>query len=117
MKRDYDPLDDKKSYEVANAYGGPLNEDLFTHEDRNFAHRHMKCVSQVGRVIVQKGLEGALVLSYKDDKFEIQLSSGEIKTGTWDHWAGTFDSDGISSDGWTVGEIKPSWFVKDETPF
>ena len=127
MNPDYDPyLDPIKKHKYdkrekyKDLYAGPLDEDSW---DRGDAMNHAINMSQVGRVITQPGLEGALVLSYKtcgryrSGKFMIQLCDGSIVEGTWDHWSGEGDSEGVSSDGWTVGEIKPSWAEIDEIPF
>ena len=66
MNPDYDPYKYDK-YEgrgkYKDLYAGPLDPDLFTHVDPAYG-RHAVCKGQVGRVITQPGLEGALVLSY-----------------------------------------------------
>ena len=75
--------------------------------------------SQVGRVITQAGLVGALVLSYSRNKnvFKVQLKDGTILDGQWDHlyrFKSTNDPPGISSNGWFVGDVKPE---EDDIPF
>lgn len=106
---EYDPREKLKD-----RYAGPLDEDLFTHED--YGQQHHICRQQVGRVITQPGLEGALVLSYSVGKFTIRLADGTITEGEWDSWTGGSDPEGVSSDGWTVGDIRPR-YNKDNIPF
>jgi len=69
-----------------------------------------KSLSQVGRVITQKGLVGALVLSFSKKKkvFKVQLENGTIHDGRWvAGWTPYVDPAGITSNGWSVGDIKP----------
>jgi len=117
MNPDYDPYkydkyDMREKYK--DAYAGPLEEDLFTHNDYG---RHAICRGQVGRVITQPGLVGALVLSYSQNKFTVRLSDGSTVVAKWDQWAGGSDPEGVSSDGWTIGDIKPTWTTIDDEPF
>ncbi len=82
--------------------------------------------AKVGCVITQSGLEGALVLEHvlqpdtiSEGYFKIRLRSGTITTGTWDRvWAhgSRHDPPGLTSCGWTVGDIKPE-IDDDEVPF
>jgi hypothetical protein len=75
--------------------------------------------SQVGRVITQAGLVGALVVSFdqKYKTYKIQLKDGTIHDGRWDHlyrFKATDDPPGVSSNGWFVGDVKPD---EDDLPF
>jgi hypothetical protein len=76
-----------------------------------------KSLSQVGRVITQRGLVGALVLSFnpEDRVFKVQLEDGTISDGHWvTGWAPYVDPSGITSNGWSVGDIEPD---DDDIPF
>ena len=114
MNPEYEPDKKDRRERWHGRYAGPLDEDLFTHAD--YGQQHHICREQVGRVITQPGLEGALVLSYAVGKFTIRLADGTVTEGEWDSWAGGNDPEGVSSDGWTVGDIRPR-HTKDEIPF
>ena len=125
MNPDYNPFDYKDHIDkYESRYAGPYSEkEDDVREARRAEVRRQRCRSLVGRVITQKGLVGALVLQYNsndwsdDDFFKVRLQDGSIVTGEWNHYY-SWDNDpsGITSNGWTIGDIKPDedW---DDIPF
>ena len=91
----------------------PYDNEHFDVQDVNYMSQQ-ECEAQVGRVILQKGLVGALVLSYKpDDKtktpFKIKLADGSIAEAGYKKsyiWIDTPEMPaGIAEDGWYVPEL------------
>ena len=99
----------------------PYDNEHFSVQDVNYMARH-ECEAQVGRVILQKGLVGALVLSYKpDDKtktpFKIKLADGSIAEAGYKKsyiWIDTPECPaGIAEDGWYVPELGIKYDQRD----
>ena len=86
--------------------------------------------AQVGRVIIQKGLVGALVLSYTPEEkvpFKIKLANGNIAYAMYNKKYIWLDEPsapaGIAEDGWYVPELgieppnKERWDNAADAPF
>lgn len=109
MNPDYKP---NKYDRIADAYGRPLDRDRHSfdnweyNEQQSFNEYKRVCASLVGRVITQKGFEGALVLSYGceagEDVFKIRLRDGKVINAFWSSYAPVNDEPGVSSEGWKV---------------
>lgn len=120
-KQDIKILNQRKFYKSEDdhlkpLYAGPIDweEEDEAHFERTIRIRAERCQKQVGKVITQRGLEGALVLEYlghdheEGNIFNIQLKDGTTTQGTWNHYYDwQTDPEGVSSYGWYVGDIRP----------
>ena len=119
-------------YDKYQPYAGPRREDnIWSNRDQRRAYdrqsrKEAAYRDKVGRVITQEGLEGALVVEWREEEwqsgtvgtFKVRLKDGTIAEGEWNRsWQGETANDpaGVSSNGWTVGDIEPS--NHDEVPF
>jgi len=99
----------------------PYDNEHFDVQDVNYMSQQ-ECEAQVGRVILQKGLVGALVLSYKpDDKtktpFKIKLADGSVAEAGYKKsyiWIDAPETPaGIAEDGWYVPELGIKYDQRD----
>ena len=107
MNPDDPKWDESKFYREA--YARPIEEKEEYWDEKpiraSYAQYRARCISLVGRVITQKGWEGALVLSYSakdDDRFEVRLASGQVIGAIWNDFSNDADSAGVTSRGWSI---------------